>query len=273
MVGGETEEGVQEDRRATTGGRLAAGSRWVRSRSDLPTIDGPSTDHLRTDSWRVQGNEEFQSIDPPGAAGNAREGGQLNLVNVQNQLSDVASERRMDPEAYGDLLKQTVLKGMDALTAAKCVGDIARYGLDPMSGNLLFMGKRGSDVQTALTYNGWLAIARREGVTSIDVEYEEIGEDGEVSARAVVKRGEEFYSRTEFLSECRRGGPVWKQMPRRMLGHRAVISALRCACGTLACASAEELEEAGFTSSAMPPGPDAGTPETEDAAVVIGPRK
>lgn len=196
----------------------------------------------------------------------------MSLVNLQNQLSEVAAERRMDPQAYGDLLKQTVLKGMDPLTAARCVGDIARYGLDPMSGNLLFMGKRGSDVQTALTYNGWLAIARREGVTSIDVEYTDIGEN-EVSARAVVKRGEEFYSRTEFLSECRRGGPVWKQMPRRMLGHRAVISALRCACGTLACASAEELQEAGFTAAAVPPEAEPrAAVDLSSQEVVIGPR-
>ena len=185
------------------------------------------------------------------------------LVDVDRQLGEVATARGMTPEAYADLLKDTVLSGFSQAEAAKAVGDIFRTNLDPLSEEVIFLRKGGA-VTTAITYAGYTKIQRRDGISKVSTKYEDL-EDGEVSCTATLGRytpaGLEEYSRTEFLSECRRGGPVWKQMPRRMLGHRAIISATRLACG-INLPSAEELEEVGFTGT-VEPGP------TGDATEIV----
>lgn len=179
------------------------------------------------------------------------------LVDVDRQLGEVAQARGMTAEAYADLLKTSVLANFNGAEAAKAVGDIFRTNLDPLSDEIIFLRKGGS-VTTAITYAGYTKIQRREGISQVATDYLTL-EDGEVSCTATLGRytelGLESFSRTEFLSECRRSTPVWKQMPKRMLGHRAIISATRLACG-LNLPSAEELQEVGF-SEPLPPTGDA----------------
>lgn len=172
------------------------------------------------------------------------------LVDLE-QLRTVAEKGKQTPKQYGELLKQTVLTGMSPENAAIAIRDIARLELCPISKHLAFLMK-GGKLQTGITVDGWYEIARREGITKIDRTYT-THEDGDVSCRVIVARpGEEGYVAEDWLSEVKMNTPVWKKMPRRMLGHRAVIQALRSACGTYACASAEELIDVGFTDQATP---------------------
>lgn len=170
------------------------------------------------------------------------------MIDPEVVFAEVAAQRRMTPTAYGELCKRTIFKDMSFEEIIQASGDIARYGLDPFSNQILFLPLHGKR-QTCLTIDGWNAIAQRQGVVGVSISYETL-EDGDVACTATVRKrgenGDEEYSRTEFLSECRRNSKQWKEMPKRMLGHRAISSTYRVACGTLSIASAEEIQEAGF---------------------------
>ena len=170
------------------------------------------------------------------------------MIDPEVVFAEVAPQRRMTPVAFGEQLKRTIFKGMTVDEMIQASSDIARYGLDPFSNQILFLKLHGK-MQTCLTVDGWNAVAQRQGVVGVSTSYETL-EDGDISCKATVRKrgenGDEEYSRTEFLSECRRSSKQWKDMPRRMLGHRAITSTYRVACGTLSIASAEELQESGF---------------------------
>jgi len=158
-------------------------------------------------------------------------------------LQDLASRRKMSVDVYLDDLRASYMAGLSEIQERKVIGDMASLDLCPFEGQVLVLQRSGK-VETGVTLKGWMALAQRRGISSVDTEYQ-VMEDGDVCCTGIVTVGDGTFRRTEFLSECRRPTPIWKQMPKRMLGHRAVIQAIRMACGGAA-PVAEELADDGF---------------------------
>ena len=164
----------------------------------------------------------------------------------------------MSVSVYLEDLKAVYLKGFSEIQVRKVVGDIASLDLCPFEGQVLILQRAGK-VETGVTLKGWMNLAQRRGISSVDTEYAECA-DGDISCTGFVTVDGGTFKRTEFLSECRRPTPIWKQMPKRMLGHRAVIQALRMACGGAA-PVAEELADDGFRQAGgLAPAPELDSP-------------
>jgi len=158
-------------------------------------------------------------------------------------LKDLAARRKVNVSTYLADLRIAYLTGLSDIQERKVVGDLASLDLCPFEGQVLILQRSGK-VETGVTLKGWMSLAQRRGISSVDTEYKVL-EDGDVSCTGIVTVGDGTFKRTEFLSECRRPTPIWKQMPKRMLGHRAVIQAIRMCCGSAPVA--EELADDGFS--------------------------
>ena len=169
-------------------------------------------------------------------------------MDAHHKVEKVAGERGASSQEYLETLAAGPLAGFDRETFNRCLGDIYRTGLDPLSNELLFL-KKGGKVTATEMYAGTTKRMRRDGITQVDVVYETL-EDGDIACKAILGRVREdghieTFSRTEYLSECQQQTGPWKQYPRKMLGHRAIMQTARLAC-SVNLPSAEEYLEAGF---------------------------
>lgn len=164
------------------------------------------------------------------------------LINPEKMFKGWAEELNTDLEVVSAILRRK-LAGVPETKAAEIILEWKKMKVNPV-GRDVYIWVKGNNVVSGVTVDGGYSCARKHGITMIDTEYTTM-EDGDIACRAVVKRGDEFYSRTEFLSENRGNGPIWKKWGKRMLGHRAVMSTLRAA-GVMTGPPADELQEAGF---------------------------
>lgn len=169
-------------------------------------------------------------------------------MDVEKIFKEVAERRGMTATQYGDALMVHKFKDFDYHEIQHFSGEIYRTGLDPLAGHLDFL-KFGGKRTASITIDGWYTLAQKSGIGTIKTSYETL-DCGDIACTATVSFKSDpsgVFERTEFLSEnAAQGGPTWKKMPKRMLGHRAIISALRAACGTVSLPSSEELLEVGF---------------------------
>lgn len=167
---------------------------------------------------------------------------------VEKQLSSVAEQSGMSAKDYAAYLGK-IMPRASGEDKTKIAAQIYKSGACPLQGHATIMEHSGKH-NLALNYDGWIAGGRRDGVTGINCEI--IDKEGQPWAvKATVNKGEESYSRTEVIEENRamgaRNSKAWKAMPLRMTQHRAIISAIRCACSINSMASVEELTDAGFS--------------------------
>ena len=169
-------------------------------------------------------------------------------ATIRKQLGEVADMSGMTVEDYAQYLG-TSMPRASAQDKVKIAAQIYRTGACPLQGHAVVMVHAGSH-NLALTYDGWVAAGQRHGITSTVCDIEDkAGEPWAVRA-TVTKSDGQPYSRTEVIEENRAMGAknskAWKNMPLRMTQHRAIISAIRCACSINSMASVEELQDAGF---------------------------
>ena len=169
----------------------------------------------------------------------------MSLVNIDVQLEKLAKAVGLTPTQYATVLRNKYLPHANEMDRAEIVAQLCATNLNPFLNHCYFMGGKGRKTTLAITYPGSIAVANANGVTGITTEYKP-QEDGDLACIAIVTKGEEIFSRTEFLSENKGRGQVWAQFPKRMLGHRAIMSAIRCACPMAIATPADELQEAGF---------------------------
>lgn len=131
------------------------------------------------------------------------------------------------------------------------ISHMAYWDLCPLMDQIAFV-QRGGNWTVSITNKGYLVIRERTGITRVHMEFK-TEEDGDLSCTCTVGRDNQEFMATEFLSECKRNTPIWKQMPKRMLRHRAVAQAIMMAAGTYAGNSTEEMLEVGFSGAENPP--------------------
>lgn len=139
----------------------------------------------------------------------------------------------LDAEEAKAVLFETVLPKSSRAEAIAFLAVCSQYGLNPLLSEChAFVS--GGRVRPLVGIDGWIkiAVSRPEHES---IEHEEVfdAEGRHIATTARVwKRGSERpTTATEYLSECQRNTPPWKQSPKRMLRHRAVIQAIRLAYG------------------------------------------
>jgi phage recombination protein Bet len=155
----------------------------------------------------------------------------------------MAAQYGVEPAKFLQTLKATVMpkrQGGEAVQVsdedlmAFCM--VAQeYGLNPFLKEIHAFPNKSGGITPMVGVDGWAKLMnRRPEFDGIEFEATDDAESGKplsVTARIYTKGRSRPVSVTEYYSECQRGTDPWRQMPRRMLRHKALIQAVRVAFG------------------------------------------
>jgi len=150
-------------------------------------------------------------------------------------LARIAAKNKMDPRALEAIMLNTVLRGVTAtreeVAAFLYVCD--RYGLDPIRKEVYPMKSHAGGLIPIVGVDGWATLvaadARCDGFTFSENRVE--GELVSITCKMRVKGRSLDTEVTEYLSECRKNTAPWKDMPTRMLRHKALMQTARIVFG------------------------------------------
>ena len=155
--------------------------------------------------------------------------------------SQMAAQYGVEPTKFLQTMKATVMpkrQGGEAVAVsdedlmAFCM--VAHeYGLNPFLKEIHAFPNKSGGITPMVGVDGWAKLMnRRPEFDGIEFEaHDEGGKPHSVTAHIYIKGRSRPVSVTEYYSECQRGTDPWRQMPRRMLRHKALIQAVRVAFG------------------------------------------
>lgn len=193
------------------------------------------------------------------------------LVALSNQLA-----QRFGLEATTEVmeaLKATAFKSKDPVTDAQMTALMVvanQYGLNPFTKELYaFPGERG--IVPVVGVDGWIRIVNEHPMfDGVEFDFDQEW----VTCRIYRKDRTRPTEVTEYLAECKRGTDPWKNMPRRMMRHKAYIQCARVAFGFALYDDEEGAIAAGLTLDAetgeifepQPKGPRRRSAKADDSA-------
>lgn len=142
----------------------------------------------------------------------------------------------MDRAAFERTLMATVIPGGKAtpeqVAAVLLVAD--QYKLNPLTKEIYAFPAKGGGIVPVVGVDGWIKLmndhAQADGVELVE-NCDDKGALVSVTAKVYRKDRSHPVVVTEYLAECLRGTEPWRQSPRRMLRHKALIQGLRVAFG------------------------------------------
>ena len=153
-------------------------------------------------------------------------------------LSAMAERIKVDPEKLLSTLKATVFKGAKDEELLALVAVANEYGLNPLTKEIYAFPQRGGIVPV-VSIDGWVRMVndhpKMDGL-EFKVHRKEVDDPREETLEAVTckiwrKDRERPVEVTEYLAECRQPTDPWKNMPSRMLRHKALMQCARYAFG------------------------------------------
>lgn len=157
------------------------------------------------------------------------------LFHKKPKALEVMAERmNVDPTKLLDTLKNTVFKGATNEEMLTLVVVANEYGLNPLLKEMYAFPAKGGGIVPVVGVDGWNKLMNRaDNFDGIEFSFEEGQEGKPVSCTATVylKGRSHPVKITEHYVECVRNTEPWKQMPRRMLRHKALIQACRVGFG------------------------------------------
>jgi hypothetical protein len=157
----------------------------------------------------------------------------ITKTESQSPLTICADRHSMQRQTFYDTLKKSIAPGLtdDELCAFCIISNM--HGLDMLTKQIqAFKGSNGRLVY-CVTVDGWIKIMTThpnlDGMTFKTVHDEVLGTGIECTIH--IKERKYPVSVTEWLNECKRETTPWKQMPMRMLRHKALIQCARVAFG------------------------------------------
>lgn len=167
-------------------------------------------------------------------------------------VGTLAAQLNCDPATLLGILKKSVFAAckkdeefqMACMTAAK-------YGLDPVQKEIYAFPAKSGAVVPVVGVDGWNKIMNTHPQFD-GIEFDE----GDGYCTAIIYRKDRAHPTkvTEWMDECARNTEPWKNWPRRMLRHKAMIQAARIAFGFSGIKDEDEaqrMDEA--TAPAVPP--------------------
>lgn len=151
------------------------------------------------------------------------------IADKPGALAIMASRCSVEPKKLLDTLKATVFKGATTEELLALVVTANEYDLNPMLKEIYAFPQKGG-IAPIVSIDGWLKIINRQ--PNFDGMSIEVSKDGaEATCTIYTKDRNHPVSVTEYASECARNTEPWKQFPRRMLRHKAIMQCGRVAFG------------------------------------------
>src|SRR4029077_6041988 len=147
-------------------------------------------------------------------------------------LAVMANRLNVEPQKLLQTLKDTVFKGANDSELLTLVVVANEYGLSPLLKEIYAFPAKGGGIVPVVSIDGWISMVNRQ--PQLDgLEFEWAGGELPESCTCTIyiKNRQHPVRITEFYKECVRSTEPWKQMPRRMLRHKALKEAARVAFG------------------------------------------
>lgn len=169
-------------------------------------------------------------------------------------LVDMATRYGMEPKVFADTLRATVVPKDTTNEEFAAFLMVAReYELNPVLKEIYAFPKRGGGIQPIVSIDGWCNLINSHPQLN-GIEFDDHVEGDKVTAitaRIWRKDRQKPIVVTEYLAECVRVTDPWKQYPRRMLRHKALIQCARYAFGFAGIVDPDEAERMGADISNM----------------------
>lgn len=164
-------------------------------------------------------------------------------------LIDMATRYGMEPKTFADTLRATVVPRETSNEEFAAFLMVAKeYELNPLLKEIYAFPKRGGGIQPIVSIDGWCNLINSHPMLN-GIEFDDhLDKDGKVTsitARIWRKDREKPIVVTEYMVECVRPTDTWKQYPRRMLRHKALIQCARYAFGFAGIVDPDEAERMG----------------------------
>lgn len=161
-------------------------------------------------------------------------------------LTAMANRYQMEPKAFADTLKGTVVPGNVTNEQFAAFLLVAReYDLNPVTKEIYAFPAKGGGIQPIVSIDGWMKMANShpqfDGMDFEDT-FDDDGKLVAVECRIYRKDRSRPVCVTEYMAECRRSTDPWKQWPARMLRHKAAIQCARYAFGFTGIMEPDEFE-------------------------------
>lgn len=151
-------------------------------------------------------------------------------------LIEMASRYGMEAPAFEQTLRATVVpKDCSKEQFAAFLLVAREYNLNPVTKEIYAFPAKGGGIQPIVSIDGWCNLINSHPQCN-GVEFDDhLSADGQsvdaITARIWRKDRDKPVVVTEYLAECKRATDPWKQYPRRMLRHKALIQCARYAFG------------------------------------------
>jgi len=160
-------------------------------------------------------------------------------------IATMAARYNMEPATFAATLRATVVppKATNEEFAAFLM--VAKeYGLNPITKEIYAFPKQGGGIQPIVSVDGWANLINSHPQCDGFEFDDHLDGDKLVSVTCRIYRKDRSRptTATEYMTECRRDTPTWKQWPRRMLRHKALIQAARYAFGFAGIVDPDEAE-------------------------------
>jgi phage recombination protein Bet len=166
-------------------------------------------------------------------------------------IATMAARYNMEPQTFAATIRATVVpKNATNEEFAAFLMVAKEYGLNPITKEIYAFPKQGGGIQPIVSVDGWANLINSHPQCDgfeFDDHLDATGNLVSVTCRIYRKDRSRPTSATEYMTECRRDTSTWKQWPRRMLRHKALIQAARYAFGFAGIVDPDEAER--FTAS------------------------
>lgn len=157
---------------------------------------------------------------------------------------DMADRFGMEPAAFEATLRATVVPANCTREQFAAFLLVARvHNLNPITKEIFAFPANGG-IQPIVSVDGWMKLMNShpamDGLTFQD--HMEEGKLVAVTAKVHRKDRTHPVEVTEYMAECVRNTPTWRQWPARMLRHKATIQAARYAFGFAGIMEPDEFE-------------------------------
>lgn len=157
-----------------------------------------------------------------------------NHQEKQSALVVMARQLSVEPQKLLQTLKDTVFKGASDSELLTLVVVSNTYGLNPLLKEIYAFPAKGGGIVPVVSIDGWISMVNRQAqLDGLEFEFDSDTNGKPISCTCVIyiKDRSHPVRVTEFYEECFRATEPWKQMPRRMLRHKALKEAGRVAFG------------------------------------------
>lgn len=174
-------------------------------------------------------------------------------------IADMAGRYNMEPKAFADTIRATVVPKTATNEEFAAFLMVAKeYNLNPITKEIFAFPKQGGGIQPIVSVDGWCNLVNShpqcDGVEFTDA-LNDKGDLVSITCQIYRKDRSRPTSATEYMAECKRDTSTWKQWPRRMLRHKALIQAARYAFGFAGIIDQDEAERMPPDASTLAPPP------------------